>query len=472
MVGIKSYGVYIPKLRLSKQEIARAWGNPPQPGEIAIGNFDEDSATMAVEAVRNCLEGQDVNSIGGLLFATTTPNYLDKQTASLIATVSDLKEKSLTMDFSSSPRAGTSAMILAADYVRGGAGDVIVAASDARAGTAEPGSSLETSFGSAAGAVMLGSSGIIAAIEDRVTLYDEFAAGMWRKAEEPFVKATNPRFFAAYGYEPVMKWLISSILERNKLSPKDISRVVLTSFDPRSFNRVARSAGFDAKQIQEPLFDSIGDTCCAHPLVLLAAALDQAKAGDIILLACFGDGGDALLLRATGEISSRSGHKGVSHYISSKTPVLSYTKFLQYRNLVKSEPVIDPDIYQASPTLMWRGKKEYLGLYGSKCSSCGAIRYPMERVCSNCKTKDKFEEVKLSKRGKIFTFVHDNLRPTPNPPTTMVVVDLEGGGRLYTQMADSSPDEIKTNLDVELAFRKFNLETDFNNYFWKCRLPR
>jgi len=52
MVGIRSYGAYIPLYRLERAEIVKAWQSPfPVPGEKAVANFDEDSLTMALSLI-------------------------------------------------------------------------------------------------------------------------------------------------------------------------------------------------------------------------------------------------------------------------------------------------------------------------------------------------------------------------------------------------------------------------------------
>ena len=78
MVGIASYGTYVPILRISHLEIAQAWGGSSGTGERAVANFDEDSITMAVEAATDCLQGLDRREIGALYFASTTPPYSEK----------------------------------------------------------------------------------------------------------------------------------------------------------------------------------------------------------------------------------------------------------------------------------------------------------------------------------------------------------------------------------------------------------
>jgi len=91
MVGIVSYGAYIPIYRLSQAEIARAWGGGGGRGEKAVANYDEDSITMAVEAAIDCLNGMDRHTVDGLYFASTTPPYGEKQSASIVATAADLR---------------------------------------------------------------------------------------------------------------------------------------------------------------------------------------------------------------------------------------------------------------------------------------------------------------------------------------------------------------------------------------------
>ena len=87
MTGITAFGAYIPFYRLAHKEIARAWGGREAEGERAVANVDEDSVTMAVEAVRDLLAGNDAPHVDGLMFATTTSPYSEKQCSALIATV-------------------------------------------------------------------------------------------------------------------------------------------------------------------------------------------------------------------------------------------------------------------------------------------------------------------------------------------------------------------------------------------------
>ena len=133
MVGIVSYGVYIPIYRLSANDIGMVWGTRPGKGEKAVANCDEDSLTMGVEAATTCLHGIDREKVDALFFSSTTPPYREKQSASIIATVLDLRRDIFTSDFTDSLRSGTSAMRAALDAVKAGSvRNVLVIAADCR----------------------------------------------------------------------------------------------------------------------------------------------------------------------------------------------------------------------------------------------------------------------------------------------------------------------------------------------------
>src|SRR5512141_221319 len=103
MIGITSYGAYIPMFRLPLAAIAgggRKGGSGG--GEKAVANFDEDSVTMAVAAGMNCLEGVDRTLVDGVLFASTSYAYKEKQAASIVAKALDLRRDVVTADLGDS----------------------------------------------------------------------------------------------------------------------------------------------------------------------------------------------------------------------------------------------------------------------------------------------------------------------------------------------------------------------------------
>jgi 3-hydroxy-3-methylglutaryl CoA synthase len=114
MVGIVSYGSYIPYRRLKRAAIAAVLGVPATRGERAVASFDEDSVSMAVEALRDALKGAPRATIGSLLFATTTPAYGEKLNAAIIGAASQLPAQIRAADLTGSTSAGLAGLLQAA----------------------------------------------------------------------------------------------------------------------------------------------------------------------------------------------------------------------------------------------------------------------------------------------------------------------------------------------------------------------
>ena len=469
MEGITSYGAYIPYYRLSRAEMAKAWGGAPQPGEKAVANSDEDSITMAVAAAMDCTTGIDPKSIGGLYFASTTCPYKEKQAAAIIATAVDLAREVFTVDFGNSLRGGTSAMRAAMDAVRAGScSSVLVSAADTRMGY--PNGENEISFGDGAAAFLIGNTKVAAAVEGSYTLTNEMV-DVWRSDKDPFVLGWEERFVREKGYEAVIPEAVAAAMKKYGLAPKDFAKFVCYAPNSRQITPIARALGFDLKtQVQDILYEKVGNTGTASAMLSLVAALEEAKAGDRILLASYSNGCDVLILKVTEEIENIRDRRGVKGNLARKRMVSSYQKYARWRRLIPVQPPARPEPISPSAVALWRDNKGGLALYGVKCKQCGFIQYPAQRVCINCKAKDNFEPYRFAReKGKLFTFSHDNLTPSLDPPTTICAVDFPEGGRIMCDMTDRVVEEVKVGMPVEMTFRKIGEQGSIHNYWWKCR---
>jgi 3-hydroxy-3-methylglutaryl CoA synthase len=467
MAGIVAYGAYIPKLRLERKHIAQSWGIPGAPGEIAVGNFDEDSITMAVEAARDCLL-DDPTGVGGLYFASTSAPYQEKACSTLVASVLDLPNDTVTADFASSLSAGMGALVAAVGAVNDGiAESILVTAAEVR--IPEPKSADEQTLGDGAGAVLVGKGGVIAEIKGVYTCYDEIL-GSWRTAEDRRIREGNPRFFSTKGYTPGMAAALKGAAEKFGVTIDDLSKVVYAAPDFRSHQGIAKMMKLKPEEgkVQDAMFAFVGGCGCAQPIMMLAAALEEVKPGDRILLAGAGDAYNVLLLEVTDAIADLTPRRAIKGHLGSKQYLDSYAKFLRYRELIELEPIEN----NSSLIQMWRDRKAVLPLYGKKCNKCGTVYFPPRRVCPDCRTYDENEDIKLKKTGTLFNFIDDNLYPSEEPPTTLTITDLDGGGRIFLQMTDREVGQVELEMPVELVFRRIHEGGQFHNYFWKTRPVR
>jgi hydroxymethylglutaryl-CoA synthase len=472
MAGIISYGAYIPLWRLARDAIAEVWGSASIRGERSVANNDEDTVTMASEAAIDCLGNSKREQVDGLYFASTTSPYKEKECSTLVATAADLKPEIITADFGNSLRAATAALRAALDaVVSGSAGQVLITASDCRIGY--PRSNYEQTFGDAAAALLISNTTKPAVrVEGSYSLSNELY-DVWRLDKDIYVQSWEDRFIIEHGYTENMEKAISGLLQEQAVSARDITRAVLYAPTLRAQQRLARRLGFDVDtQLQDLLISNVGITGCAHALLMLVAALEEAEPGDKILVANYGNGCDAFLLSVTDEIEKVKGNRrGVKGYLDSKKALPGYARYLSYRGLLEPQPGEPFRLFPAATT-SWRERDWAIRMHSSKCKNCGTVTFPIERVCYNCRSKDNFEEVRLSdKKARVFTFTLDNLAGRSDDPTIpQVGVEFDyQNTRTYLPMTDCEPSEVKVDMPVEMTFRRLYEGAGMYNYFWKCR---
>jgi hydroxymethylglutaryl-CoA synthase len=470
MAGIIAIGAYVPQYRLAREEIAKMWGTKGIGGEKAVAGYDEDSVTLAVAAAQDCMRRSD-KQVSGLYFATTTAPYKEKQSAAILASVLDLDRTCATADFTNSLRGGTTALKSALDAVKSGSADqVVVVASDCRTGA--PRGRFEQLLGDGAAALMIGSSNVIASIEGTYSIFSEFT-DVWRTEADTFVKSGEARFIDEVGYIPTMQEAIVELMRNYSLSPKDFSKIVFSASDNRQHAELARKLGFDRSQVQDTLFDRIGNTGTAAALLMLTAALEEAKPGEKILFANYGDGCDTFVLRATEEIAGIRTKPMLKDKLTRKRAI-DYGTYLNWRDLVPFEASSLPERAEPSLASRWRERRVISPLFGVKCRKCGTPQiHPIGqtvRVCVACQSKDTFDEYRFSdKPAKLFTYAVDQLQPTKNPPGLNGVIDFDGGGRLICELTDYDLDRVKIGMPVEMTFRKLFQGKGIVNYFWKAK---
>ena len=150
-------------------------------------------------------------------------------------------------------------------------------------------------------------------------------------------------------------------------------------------------------------------------------------------------------------------------WIDAKATLPSYERYLKYRRLVEVEEVTDV----VTNVLEFKELKQDVRLYGSRCRECGTVQYPMAHVCIQCRARERMEDARIARRGTVFTYTVDHLIANLEHPLPMAVVDADGGGRVYLQVADS--DHIEIGTPVTFTYRRLHEGGGNHNYYWKAR---
>ena len=477
MAGIISYGVHIPWYRISHKTISTAmgWLNPASPpGEKAVGNCDEDSISMATAAGMDCLDGFDREKIDGVYFASTTSPFLERQGAGIIATALDFSPDIQIADFAHSTKTGTTALISACELVKAGsAKNIMLCAADCRLGKA--GSSQEHIYGDGGASLLIGDSPVIASLEGYHSLSYDFT-GNWMSRGEKFEHSLEDRFIQDEGYMRSIPEVISKLLNKYQLNIKDFAKVIYPCPNARMHAAIGKKLGAEPEQIQDHLLASVGNTGAAHPLMMLVAALEEAKPGDNILVVSYGNGSDALFFQVTEEIEKVRNKRGVKANLALRQEMPSYEKFVAFHNLLPIEKGIRGEEYESIFTALvrqWRERRAILGLCGSQCKRCGTKQYPPQRICvkPGCGAIDEMEPYRFSdKKGHLFTYTADNLAYSPNPPQIYGMVNFDGGGRYWFDLTDCEVESLKVGMPVEMTFRRKYVDDTrgIHTYFWKA----
>jgi 3-hydroxy-3-methylglutaryl CoA synthase len=482
MVGITGYGAYVPRARLQRKAMAEAnaWFAPnlrgAAKGERAMANWDEDAVTMAVEAGRDCLPAADPLTerahVDAIYFASTTMPFSDRQNAGIVAGALNLRDDLSAFDIASSQRCGTSAILAACDAVKAGRANtaLVVAGEKRKARAASP---QEMAYGDAGAAVTLGREGAIANLLANHSVTVDFV-DHFRGESEEFDYGWEERWIRDEGYSRIVPAAIRALFDKAGVSGADIAHLILPCPFAKLDQQLAKRCDIDPARVRDNLAGSLGDSGAAHSLVMLVQALEQAKPGDKILVAQFGQGCDVLLLEATPEIEKLPKRRGVTGSLARRKEETNYLKFLAFNGLIELEKGMRAEIDKRTAlSVLYRKSDMLTGLVGGKCRVCGTAQFPRARICvnPNCKAVDSQDPYSFAEaEGTVLSWSADFLTFSMNPPNHYGMITFAEGGRLMADITDVDQGQVDSGTKVRMAFRikDFDDRRGFRRYFWKA----
>jgi 3-hydroxy-3-methylglutaryl CoA synthase len=404
--------------------------------------------------------------------ASTSLPYAEKQSASLVATASDLPGEIATVDVAHSLRSGTLALRMALDGTNAGSvRRALVVASDARLGA--PGSDLERDGGDAAAALLVGEGPAIANVTAIHSVMNDIL-DVWRPDGERMLRASaEDHFRYGEGYLHAIEACVSGLLAKTGLTIDTFDAVVMFAPDSRRFGEAVKRLGLAPGQAKEPL-RGVGSTGASHAMLQLVSALETATPGQRILLVNYGDGADAMVVEVTPEIVSfrRTARRAASGHAAGGVAIADYYDFLRWRRLgpasVNGTPRVAP-----APHALYREQAETIRMRGMRCRACGMVQWPPQRVCVRCKAKDDGESIRIADGGgTLFSYSMDYVASTPDVPLLHGVVDFEVGGRAMMMVTDRDLSTVQIGMPLELVFRKFMESDGVHTYLWKAAPAR
>lgn len=307
MAGIVGYGAFIPRNRIKTEEIARQWGKDPAAirrglllEEKSVPGLDEDTITIAVAAAQGALARAaiDPRRIGAVYIGSESHPYAVKPSGTVVIDALGIGPDVHVADFEFACKAGTEAMFVALGLVESGRVEYAMGiGADTSQGA--PNDALEYSASAGGAAYIFGKQNLLAEVLETYSFTTD-TPDFWRREGE-FYPRHGGRFTGEPAYFKHVTAATRGLLERAKLEPADFRFAVFHMPNGKFPLEVGKSLGFRKEQMETGwIVNKMGNTYAGSSPTGLAAVLDVADPGDLILITSFGSGAgsDSFVIRA------------------------------------------------------------------------------------------------------------------------------------------------------------------------------
>lgn len=345
MIGISSYGTYIPRYRLKLDDIAAVWGKHDQHVSKALGiseksvaGVDEDTVTMGYESAWRAVKssGIEAHAIEALVVGSESHPYAVNPTSTIIGEFLGMGNNYFAVDTEFACKAATAGIIALSGLLQSNqiAYGMVIGADCAQA---KPHDALEyTAAAASVSVVLTNKKDAIAAELVNSASFSSDTPDFWRRDGISY-PSHGGRFTGEPAYFRHVMGASSSLLKKTGMKPSDFSHAVFHMPNAKFPQEAAKRLGFISAQIQPSLVvQQIGNPYSASSLLGLAAVLDTAKPHQYIFMCSYGSGAgaDAFLFKTTSKLTDlqKRQHTVVSK-ITQKT-YISYVEHLKMRGRI------------------------------------------------------------------------------------------------------------------------------------------
>src|SRR5262245_11844862 len=398
---------------------------PAGRGRRCAAGPDEDAITLAAEAVLALCARLPAQPAALVLAAGGAP-YDEGGNVQAVAELTGLAGDRLAVELTQAPTDGLAALRLAHALCAAGAAPVMVVGAHRRrdgAGADE---------GDGAAALLVGSGPAAAALRAGPAAVEE-VRDRWRLAGRREPMDGDPSFSVEFG----------AAAPARRVAAGADGEVAVCLRDARAADRAERELGGPG----DPLVGRTGLLGAAHPLARALAGLDRplrvvAAAGGAAYAVDLEPGPLGAELAARARAAAAGGR-------DAEVPSLA--------------PMADGlSPYQSAPRA-WRERGQDLRLEGRRCTACERVLYPPPAACPACGAAE-LTAVRLGRTGRVMAMTRDHAYPAAEV-TGMAVVEVDGGGRFYGQVAAS--EEVATGERVRLVPRRLHEGGGWVQYHWK-----
>lgn len=125
-----------------------------------------------------------------------------------------------------------------------------------------------------------------------------------------------------------------------------------------------------------------------------------------------------------------------------------------------------PEVRPIVPHLRLGATRDEDYLFGNKCKGCGAVYAGPRLYCGSCSSSGPFEEIRLSKEGKVhvWSIIHQ-ATPYVKAPYAVGVIDLPEGVSVNSNIeVDPKPENLQFGMKVTMYTEKCSEDREGNSY--------
>lgn len=346
MVGIVSYGAYVPMYRIKAEEIAKVHGRDASfikkellVEEKSVPSYDEDSLTMGFEASLNALKRTYINKkkVQAVYSGSESKVYAVKPNASIIGEALGIGNDFTSADVEFACKAGTAGMQMCFGLAKSGFIEYGIAIGTDTA-QAAPGDILEYTASAGAASFIIGNKKdeVIAELEEMHSISSD-TPDFWRRNMQKYPSHAE-RFTGTPAYFRHLVECAKIIMQKAKVSLDDVDYAAFHTPNGKFPMRASKILKFPREKIQDNLIVSkIGNTYSAASMLVMTNILDKAKPNERILLVSFGSGAgsDGFIFRVTNNIKKLKPARTTQSYIDDKK-YINYATYCKHIGVIKN----------------------------------------------------------------------------------------------------------------------------------------
>lgn len=297
MVGIVSYGTYVPSYRIKLADIAAAWKKEPTEvthslglEEKAVPAADEDAVTIAFEAGSRALASAHIapHDIGVLFVGSESHPYAVNPTSTIVGELLRIGNNYLAADLQFACKAATTGMQAIAGLISAGETSYGMAIG-ADTAQSKPHDAMEYTSGAGGAAFVMGKDRVLAKLTAQ-TSFSSDTPDFWRRDGIRYPSHAG-RFTGEPAYFAHVMGAATRLLTMTKTKPSEYDYCVFHMPNGKFPRDVIRRLGFTKEQLSPSLtVDYIGNPYSASAMLGLSAVLDVARPGQKIFMVSYGSG--------------------------------------------------------------------------------------------------------------------------------------------------------------------------------------